>query len=139
MSWIEFSRAGISALVMLPPGQSFNRDLSVDNVLAKTIDRRVLGRPKWKACGTLLDFDDARPHLCNDESEVLGIRRIFHPSNSPDLALCHFWRSGDLEQGLEGQSFDDSMALRAGVSGILISMEVGIVRIFTEWRPRLRP
>jgi hypothetical protein len=41
MSWIKFSRAGIGVVVMLPPGQSFNRDFSVDNVLSKIIDGRI--------------------------------------------------------------------------------------------------
>jgi hypothetical protein len=67
MFWMDFSRAAIGTAAMLPPGQSFNRDFFVDNVLCKIIDDRALGRPKLKARGAFLYLDHARLHLCNDE------------------------------------------------------------------------
>jgi hypothetical protein len=66
MLWIEFSRAGISAAVMLPPKRSFNRDFFVDNVLPKISDDKALDRSKFKARGIFLHLDNARPHLWNN-------------------------------------------------------------------------
>jgi histone-lysine N-methyltransferase SETMAR len=138
MFWIEFSRSGIGTVVILPPGQSFNRDFFLDNVLLKIVDDRALRRPRLKARGTFLHLDNARPHLCNDAFEDLGIKRLPHPPYSPDLAPCDFWLFGYLKQCLEGQSFDSPIALQAAVSEILMSIEVGtFVRVFTEWKRRL--
>jgi hypothetical protein len=58
---IEFSSAGIGAVVMLPPEQSFNRDFFVGNVSPKIIDDRALGCPTLKGRGTFLHFDNMRP------------------------------------------------------------------------------
>jgi hypothetical protein len=117
------------------PGQGFNRDFFVDNVLPKIIDDRVLGRPKLKALRTFPHVDKARPHLCSNKFEELGIRRLLHLPYSPDLAPCNFWLSGFLKQCLERQSSDNSMAMQAEVSEILMLIEVEtFMKVFIEWK-----
>jgi hypothetical protein len=69
-------------LVMLPPGQSFDRDFCVDNVLPKIIDDRALGRPKLKACGTFLHLEDRGPHIWDSHLTSQKGRRLH--SGRPD-------------------------------------------------------
>jgi hypothetical protein len=77
-----------------------------------------LGPPKLKARGMFLHLDNPRRRLCNDDFEELGIRRLLYSWYSSDLAPCAFWLSGYLNQCLEGQSFDNPMALQAAGSEI---------------------
>jgi hypothetical protein len=139
MFLIEFSKAGISAMAVLPPGQSCNRDFFVNNVLPKIIDDRTLHRSKLKACRPFLYLDNPRPHFCSDEFEELWMRRLLQPPYSADLAPCDVWLFGYLKHCVEGQSFDNPMTLQAEKSEIVMSIEVGtFMRVFTEWTPRLR-
>jgi histone-lysine N-methyltransferase SETMAR len=99
----------------------------------------ALGCPNLKARGTFLHLDNARRHLCNNEFEVLGIKRLPHPPYSPVLAPYDFWRFGYLQQYLKEQSFDNRTALQSDMSKLLMSIEGGIfVRVFTEWKRRLQ-
>jgi hypothetical protein len=87
MFLIQFSTAGVGAMVMLPPGQSFNRDLFIDKVLPTITNNMALGRAKSKALEPFLHLDNMRSHLCKDSFEELGIRRLPHPPDCPDLAV----------------------------------------------------
>jgi hypothetical protein len=101
--------------------------------LHKIIDGTALGRPKLKAGGPFLPLDNAFPHLCNAKSEEPGIRKLFHSPYSRDLAPCDLWPFGYLQQCLEGQSFDNLMALQADMPEISLVIEVGtFVRMLTE-------
>jgi hypothetical protein len=57
MVWIDSSRPGIGAVVMLPEGQSLNKDLFAGTVPPNIVDERTLSRPKLKASGTFLQID----------------------------------------------------------------------------------
>jgi hypothetical protein len=46
MFWIDFSGTGISAVVMLPAGQSFNKGFFASTVLPSIVDDRALSCPK---------------------------------------------------------------------------------------------
>jgi hypothetical protein len=94
---------------MVLPGQCFNQDFFVSNVLPEIIGGRALGRLKLKAHGTFLHLDTAHPHLCNDEFEYLEIRTPLHSPDSPSLAPCNFWPFGRLQHCLKGQLFDGPM------------------------------
>jgi hypothetical protein len=135
MFWILFSRAGIGAVAILPPGQSFNQDFFIDNVLLKIIDDKGLGHPKLKAHGTSLHLDSARPHPCNDEFEELGIRRLPHPQYSPDLALCDFWLSAILTNVLR----DGHSAIQWHASGHVRNFDVDLSWDLCESVYRVEP
>jgi histone-lysine N-methyltransferase SETMAR len=133
MFWIEFSRAGIGTVVMLPAGATFDRAFFIDTILAKIVEHRSRTRPKKQASGTFLHLDNARPHLANENLRELGITRLLHPPYSPDLAPCDFWLFGYLKTCLEGQSFEDEEALQDGVSEILSQIEQSVLtRVFDE-------
>jgi hypothetical protein len=51
MFWIDFSRTGIGAVVMLPAQQSFNKNFFAGTVLLHVVEDRELTRPKLKAHG----------------------------------------------------------------------------------------
>jgi histone-lysine N-methyltransferase SETMAR len=139
MFWVEFSRTGIGAVVMLPPGESFNKAFFTESILPSIVEHRARNRPTKRACGTFLHLDNARPHLAADEFEELGIRRLPHPPYSPDLAPCDFWLFAHLKQCLEGQFFDDDIQLRLAVSAILMAIDIDVfVRVFDEWKRRLQ-
>jgi hypothetical protein len=104
------------------------------------IDERALGGLKLKAHRTFLHLGNAHPCLYNDEFEELGIRILLHPPSWPNLAPCDLWLFGYLQQCLKGQSFNNHMALQTEMSKFLMSIEVWtFVRVFTEWKRRLRP
>jgi histone-lysine N-methyltransferase SETMAR len=139
MFWIDFSRTGIGAVVMLPVGESFNAVFFADTVLPSVIEDRALTRPRLRARDIFLHLDNARHHLTPEKFAELGIRRHPHPPYSPDLAPCDFWLFGYLKNSLEGRSFDNDMALRAAVTEILVSREPEVfVRVFNEWKSRLQ-
>jgi histone-lysine N-methyltransferase SETMAR len=139
MFWVDFSRTGIGAVVMLPAGQSFNKDFFTGTVLPAIVEDRAQNRPKMKANGTFLHLDNARPHLTSAQYAELGIKRLPHPPYSPDLAPCDFWLFGHLKQCLEGRVFEDDMALRAAVTEILMSIEPEVfAKVFDEWKCRLQ-
>jgi hypothetical protein len=137
MFLIEFSRTGIGAVVMFPAQQNFNKDFFSGPVLRHLVECRPQNRPKLKARGTFLHLDNALPHLTCERYDEYGIRRLLHPLYSPDLAPRDFWLFVHLKQTLEGQFFDDEVALQVAVSEILMSIESDVlVRIFAEWKRR---
>jgi hypothetical protein len=86
--WIDFSEIGIGAVIMMPAGQSFNKDFFAGTMLRSIDDNRALSPPKLKASGTFLHLRNARSHLTSDK---YGIKRLPHPPYSSDLALCDLW------------------------------------------------
>jgi histone-lysine N-methyltransferase SETMAR len=139
MFWIDFSRTGIGAVVMLPAQQSFNKEFFDSAVLGSIVEHRAQTRPKLKASGTFLHLDNARPHLATEKFEECGITRLPHPPYSPDLAPCDFWLFGHLKESLEGQFFADERALQAAVDEILMAIEPDVFRrVFDEWKRRLQ-
>jgi hypothetical protein len=79
-------------------------------------------------------------HLASEKYDEYGIKRLPHPLYSPDLAPCDFSLFGYPKQSLEGQFFDDDLALEVAVSEILMSIEPDVfVRVFAEWKRRLQP
>jgi hypothetical protein len=124
MFWIDFYRAGISAGVMLPVGQSFDKNFFAGTVLPSIVVDRALSRPKLKTSGTY---------------DTFGIKKLPHPLCSPELAQRDCWRLEYLKHCLEGHFFDDDIALEGAMSVILLSIEHEmLVRLFVEWKNRLR-
>jgi hypothetical protein len=139
MFWIDFSRTGSGAVVMLPAQQSFNKDFFAGTVVLHLVEGTEPTRPKLKAHGAFLHLDLAPPHLTSEKSDEYGIRRLPHPPYSPDLASCDFWLFGYLKQSLEGRFFDDDLAVEVAVSEILMSIEPDVfVRVLAEWKRRLQ-
>jgi histone-lysine N-methyltransferase SETMAR len=139
MYWIDFSRTGIGAVVMLPAGQGLNKDLFASTVLASTIDDRPQSRPEFKVGGTFLHLGNARPHLTTDKNDTFGIKRLPHPPYSPGLALYDFSLFGYLKHCLKGRLFNDDIALEGAVLESLMSTEPDMfVRVFVKWRYRLQ-
>jgi histone-lysine N-methyltransferase SETMAR len=133
MFWIDFSRTGIGAVVMLPAQQSFNKDFFTGTVVLRLAEDREPTRPKLKAHGTFLHLDNAPPHHTSEKYDEYGIKRLPHPPYSPDLAPSDFWFFGYLKQSLEGRFFDDDLALEFAVSEILMSIGPDVfVRVFAE-------
>jgi hypothetical protein len=110
MFFIEFSKVGLGAIVMLPPRQRVNRDFFGNTVLSSLIDDRALSRRKLKVRGMFLPLDNARPHLIHPTT------RIWLPATSGYL---------ELKESLERPSFDNSVRLQVAESEILMSIEVG--------------
>jgi hypothetical protein len=135
MFWIDFSRTGIGAVVMLPAGQSFNKYLFAGTGSSSIVDDRALTRPKLKANHTYLHLDNARPPLTSDNYNKLGAKRRPHPPYGPDLAPCDCRRFGYPKHCPEGRFFDDNIILEGVVSEILMSIEPDMfVRVFAEWK-----
>jgi hypothetical protein len=72
MFWIDISRTGIVALVMLSAQQSFVRDFSNGTVLRPPVQWRAQHHPKMKVNGTFLDLDNPPSHLTSPQLEVIG-------------------------------------------------------------------
>jgi hypothetical protein len=124
---------------MLPIGYSVNKKVFAGAALSIIICDRALSRPKLKASGTFLHFDNARPQVTSDRYDKFGIKGQPHPPCSPDLVSCDFWLFGYLKHYLEGWCSHDDIALEGLVSATLISIEAGMfVRVFAEWGHRLQ-
>jgi hypothetical protein len=83
MFWIDFSRTGIGAVVMLPVQQSFNKDFFAGTILLHVVEDRELTRPKLKAHGTFVHLDNVPPHLISEKYDESEIKRIPHPRTVP--------------------------------------------------------
>jgi hypothetical protein len=139
MFWMDFSRTGIGAVVILSVGQSLNKEFFANTVLPSIVDDRALSCPKLKASGTVLHVGNAQPHFICDKYHKFEVKRLPHPPCSLDLAPCDFWLFAHPEHCLEGRFFDDDGALKEAVSEILTPIEPDIpVRVFAEWKHRLR-
>jgi hypothetical protein len=92
-----------------------------------------------KVGGTFLHLENPRPHITSDEYAKFGIKKLpCHPC-SPDLDPCDFWLFGYLKHCLEGQLFDDDIALEGAVSESMMSIEPDVcLRVFAEWKHRLQ-
>jgi hypothetical protein len=124
---------------MLPAGQGFNKDFFAATVPPSIVDDRAPSRPRLKTSGTFHRLDNVRSQFTSDKYDKFGIKRVPQPSQSPDLAPCHFWLFGCLNRCLEGRFFDDEIALKGAVSEILMSIELGMsVRVIADWKHRLQ-
>jgi hypothetical protein len=74
-----------------------------------------------------LHMDNARAHLGQSKCDLMGIHRLPHPPESPDIALCDFWFFGSFKMKLEEMVFDTPAALFPEVEETF-----GDIRI-TEW------
>jgi hypothetical protein len=79
MFWIDSSRPGIGAVVMLFGGRTLNKDFFAGTVPPNIVDERTLSRPKLKASGTFLQIDKTRPLLTSDKQNKFRIKRLPHP------------------------------------------------------------
>jgi hypothetical protein len=123
MFGIDFFRKGIGAVVILLAEQSFNMDSPTCTLLRSIAKNRAQTRPKLKARRTFLHLDNTRSHLTPEQYDDFGITRLPHPLYSQELSPCDFRLFGHLKHCLDGQVFDDDLALKVPVSRIFSSIE----------------
>ena len=95
---VFWSRNGILLITPRGRGQIFDRNFFLHNVIGDLSRVRSLRRKIWH-------FDNAQPHLVNDELKQLGVTRLDRPPYSPDLASNGFFLFGYLKRELEGMMF----------------------------------
>jgi hypothetical protein len=91
MFWVCFTPIGIVDLVMLPPGEMFDRSFFVDIVLDSLKKKFAQIPDPNPEKGHVLHLNNARPHLADHEIQANNFSRLLHPADSPDLAPAHFW------------------------------------------------
>ena len=72
---VFWSRNGILSIIPRGRGQIFDRNFFLHNVIGDLSRVRSLRRKIWH-------FDNARPHLVNDELKQLGVTRLDRPPYS---------------------------------------------------------
>jgi hypothetical protein len=65
--------SGSHDVVMLPPGEGFNRDFCIDEVFKRHNKHQSETRRKNRSYGTFLHIDNARPHLVQSKFDSMGI------------------------------------------------------------------
>jgi hypothetical protein len=98
---------------MLPPGERFNRDFILDEVLERYDEHRSETRKKKRSYGIFSHIENVSPHLVQSKYNLMGIHQLSHPLYSPDIASCNFWLFRYLKMKLEGMFFDRLAALLA--------------------------
>jgi hypothetical protein len=99
---------------------------------------RAQTRPKERARGTFLHFDNAPTHRADDDFDHVGITRSSHPPYGPDLAPCDFCLFGNLKIKLERNTSTNAMELMAKVDEILTDiLSPEFISVFDERKPRL--
>lgn len=85
-----------------------------------------------------MHFDNARPHLIDDELIQMGVKRLPHPPYSPDLAPSDFFLFGYLKFKLEGKIFNTEKEVLGEVARILHAIPKDQFRApYDEWIRRL--
>jgi hypothetical protein len=87
----------------------------------------------------LFHIGNARPQLFQLKFDSMGIHRLSHHPDSPNIAPCEFWLFGYVKMKLERMFFDAPTALLAEVEEIF--GDIGItewVKVFDEWKARLK-
>jgi histone-lysine N-methyltransferase SETMAR len=133
----DFARTRIGAVVMLPAGQSFNKEFFAGTVLPRIVDDRALSRPQLETSGSFHDRDKA--HLTSGKYDKFEIKRLRHPPYSPDLTPCDFWLLKSVNHCFAARFLDDIIALERVLPEILMSIGHGMfVSVFAEWKHRLQ-
>jgi hypothetical protein len=110
----------------------------VDKVLDDFDKELAETRPKKHARGTSLHLDNAPTYRADDHFDRLGITRLPHPTDGPDLAPCDFWLFGNLKTKLEGNTFTVAGQIMAKVNEILMGIPLHeFTSVFDEWKRRL--
>lgn len=129
---VFWSRNGILSITPCLHGKSFDRKFFLNNVIGDLSQVRSL-RHK------ILHFDNARPHLINEELEELGVTRLPQPPYSPDLAPSDFFLFGYLKSKLEGCVFASEEEVLEKVIDVLSQIEKDVFQsVYNEWILRLR-
>jgi transposase len=138
MFWVCFNPIGIVDIVMLPPGETFDRAFFVDVVLGNLKKKLAQTPDPSPERGHFFQVDNARPHLADHEIHTNNLTRLPHPAYSPDLAPADFWLFGYLKFMLEGHSFETAEELQEKVTEILMSIPTSTFgAVFEEWKGRL--
>jgi hypothetical protein len=74
---------------MFPPGERFNRDFFIDEILERYDEYRSETRKRTDYMA-LLHIYNARPHLVQSKFDSMGIHRLPHPPYGPNIASCDF-------------------------------------------------
>jgi hypothetical protein len=76
MFWIDISKTGTGAVVMLSAQQNFNKDFLSGIVLWRIVECRAQNRAKLKTRGTFLNLDNAPPYFTSEKYDEYGIKRL---------------------------------------------------------------
>jgi hypothetical protein len=104
---------------MSPPWEEFNRDFSIDEVLERDDEHRSETRTKNRSYDTLFYIDKTGPHLVQSKFESMGIHRLPHHPDCPDIAPCDFGLFGYVKVKLKKMLLDAPAALLAAVEKIV--------------------
>lgn len=139
MITVFWSPKGMRMICLLPPGHRFTKQYFLDDVVIPLEKRMCEERPKNGTKGIFLHFDNAKPHLVDQELEEMGLIRLQHPPYSPDLAPSDFFLFGYMKFLLEGKEFETPEGLFAEVKNILCSIPKSMLQdAYAEWIDRLK-
>ncbi len=91
---IFFKSGGPVLIHHLERGETIDHQYYINNCLQLLINEIKHQRPSFGIHGIKLHHDNGRPHMHKNVTDYLdsvGITRMPHPPNSPDLSPCDFW------------------------------------------------
>jgi hypothetical protein len=100
----HLSRCGMVSIEFVPMEQKYNSQFFTETVLLSIEKKLAECCPKFRTTAAHVHVDNAKPHTSKmsiEKIEELGFILVHQPPYFPDLAPCHFFRSGYLKQDLE--------------------------------------
>jgi len=135
---VVWSVSGMKSIVMLPIGDSFNKNFFITHVIEDLRKVLEISRPKLLGSGLKIHLDNATPHFANKELSDLSFTRLLHPSYSPDLAPSDFFLFGFHKTKLKGRKFHSEEETFKAVQEILQSVDRQMLQeAYNEWIIRL--
>jgi hypothetical protein len=95
--WVSFTAIGIVDIVMLPPGETFDRFFLRGHCSGQFEEETRPNSRSESRKGTLLHLDNARFHLGDHEMQANSLTQLSHPAHSQDLAPANFLLWGYLK------------------------------------------
>ena len=131
---------GFLLIDALPKGSKFNADYYINNILIPLTENGTL-YPDTNGRRLNLHVDNARPHTAKKSTqtmEYLGLKKVHHPTYSPDIAPSDFFLFGYAKEKLKGIKFNSRDELIQKVIEILNSIPKELLsQVFDEWERRL--
>jgi histone-lysine N-methyltransferase SETMAR len=138
---IFWSPAGISSLLAVPKGTTYDSSFFCTNVLADIFQQSSSHSRQKSLRGLSLHFDNARPHV--SKVSILALREtkanhLPHPAYSPDLAPSDFFLFGYLKGAMAGRACTSENDLLSTIRAIFNEIpKETLTKVYREWMIRL--
>ena len=141
MFCIFFSIHGFLVNKTLPNGQRFNSEFMVNCILPELSDKMFQFRKKNGPEEMYVHMDNAPSHnsrMTSKKMTQFEMKKLDHPSFSPDVSPCDFWLFSKTKNRLKGKTFSTENELFEAVDDFLKKITKDEIKsVYQEWIRRL--